>query len=40
MQSLAKNGLRYPVSQSGIPMDVRACMAASYPSRTDASGPP
>ena len=33
MQALSKNGLRYPIPQYGIQMDVRAGMGASYPSR-------
>lgn len=33
MESLAKNGLRYPFPQYGIQMDVRDGMAKSYPDR-------
>jgi uncharacterized protein (DUF169 family) len=33
MQALSANGLRYPIPQYGIQMDVRAGMGASYPSR-------
>ena len=33
MQALSKNGLRYPIPQYGIQMDVRAGMGASYPDR-------
>jgi hypothetical protein len=33
MQALSKNGLRYPIPQYGIQMDVRAGMGVSYPSR-------
>ena len=33
MESLAKNGLRYPFPQYGIQMDVREGMARSYPDR-------
>ena len=33
MQALAANGLRYPIPQYGIQVDVRAGMGASYPSR-------
>ena len=33
MQALSKNGLRYPIPQYGIQIDVRAGMGASYPSR-------
>ena len=33
MEALAKNGLRYPVPQYGLQQDVRAGMAASYPSK-------
>jgi uncharacterized protein (DUF169 family) len=33
MQALSKNGLRYPIPQYGIQVDVRAGMGASYPSR-------
>lgn len=33
MRALAANGLRYPIPQYGIQMDVRAGMGASYPSR-------
>ena len=33
MQALAKNGFRYPFPQYGVQQDVRAGMAASYPSR-------
>jgi len=33
MQALSKNGLRYPIPQYGIQVDVRAGMAASYPER-------
>jgi uncharacterized protein (DUF169 family) len=31
MQALAKNGLRYPIPQYGIQVDVRAGLGASYP---------
>lgn len=31
MQALAKNGLRYPIPQYGIQVDVRAGMGVSYP---------
>ena len=33
MQALSKNGLRYPIPQYGIQVDVRAGMGASYPGR-------
>ena len=33
MEALAKNGLRYLFPQYGIPQDVRAGMAVSYPDR-------
>jgi uncharacterized protein (DUF169 family) len=33
MQALSANGLRYPIPQYGIQMDVRAGMGASYPAR-------
>lgn len=33
MESLAKNGLRYPFPQYGIQMDVREGMSRSYPDR-------
>jgi uncharacterized protein (DUF169 family) len=33
MESLAKNGFRYPFPQYGIQQDVRAGMAVSYPGR-------
>jgi uncharacterized protein (DUF169 family) len=33
MESLAKNGFRYPFAQYGIQQDVRAGMAVSYPGR-------
>ena len=33
MQALSKNGLRYPIPQYGIQVDVRAGMGASYPER-------
>lgn len=31
MQALSKNGLRYPIPQYGVQIDVRAGMGASYP---------
>jgi len=34
MNALAKNGFRYPFPQYGVQQDVRAGMAASYPTRT------
>lgn len=34
MRALGKNGLRYPFSQYGIQVDVRAGMSASYPVKT------
>jgi uncharacterized protein (DUF169 family) len=33
MKALAKNGFRYPFPQYGVQQDVRAGMAASYPSK-------
>jgi uncharacterized protein (DUF169 family) len=38
MEALSANGLRYPVPQYGIQMDVRAGMAASYPAPTASPG--
>jgi uncharacterized protein (DUF169 family) len=38
MQSLAKNGFRYPFPQYGIQNDVRDGMAVSYPDRARKSG--
>jgi len=35
MESLARNGFRYPFPQYGIQQDVRAGMAASYPDRKE-----
>ena len=34
MDALAKNGLRYPFASYGLQQDVRAGMAASYPTRS------
>ncbi|WP_028601332.1 DUF169 domain-containing protein [Ottowia thiooxydans] len=34
MNALAKNGLRYPIAPYGVQMDVRAGMAASYPTKS------
>jgi uncharacterized protein (DUF169 family) len=38
MQSLAKNGFRYPFPQYGIQNDVRDGMAVSYPDRARKQG--
>ena len=34
MDALAKNGLRYPFASYGLQQDVRAGMAASYPTQS------